>query len=155
MVLIPLLAMILFIAGTVMMMLGPILVPSAADLHTSVAIAGQLATVTSLVWDFTAFGVGPLSDTYGRRLVLLTGPLLMSLGLAGSALVNSYTSLFTARILTGFAGAMIVPTCYVACADFVSPTYRGRGVAWFLAAGSLGMATPLCQCDVRHLEPSN
>lgn len=139
MVLIPLLIMILFMASTVTIMLGPILVPLAADLHTSVAIAGQLATVTSLVWGFTAFGVGPLSDTYGRRLVLLTGLLLMGFGLAGSALVNNYASLIAARMLTGFAGAMIVPTCYVACADHVSPAHRGRGVAWAIAGASLGM----------------
>ena len=129
-----------FLVSTVMVMLGPILLPLAADLHTSVALTAQLAAVTSLVWGLSAITVGPVSDTYGRRRVLLSGMLLMSLFLGCSTLATSYGQMFFARILTGFAAAMIPPTCYAACADQLSPGQSSRAMSWSMAAGVLGGA---------------
>ena len=59
-------------------MLGPLLVALAHEFQTSVAVAGQLAAATAITWGITAPLVGPVSDVYGRRLMLLTGRLLMA-----------------------------------------------------------------------------
>jgi hypothetical protein len=68
------------------MMLGPLLVALAHEFQTSVAVAGQLAAATAITWGITAPLVGPVSDVYGRRPMLLTGLLLMAAGTLGSAL---------------------------------------------------------------------
>ncbi len=123
-----------------MTMLAPILVALSAELHTSVAIAAQLSTVTSLVWGFSAIAIGPISDTYGRRRVLLTGLLLMCLTLIASAFAGSYGAMLVARIMTGLAAAMIPPTCYAICADQLSTSDASKAMAWTMVGGVLGGA---------------
>ena len=71
-----LLSVTFFLAFTTALMLAPLLVELATEFHTSVAIAGQLAAATAITWAITALLVGPLSDTYGRRSVFLSGLML-------------------------------------------------------------------------------
>src|SRR5262249_17751325 len=70
----------IFLAMTVGLMLGPLLVALATAFHTSVAVTGQLTAATALTWGLTALLAGPVSDTYGRRRLLLL--LLGTLGAA-------------------------------------------------------------------------
>jgi len=86
-------AAIVFMVRAVMLMLGPLLVALADDFGTSIAVAGQLAAATFVTWGITAPLVGPISDTYGRKPVLLIGVLLMALGVLGSGAAWSYGSL--------------------------------------------------------------
>ena len=67
-----------FMVRAVMLMLGPLLVELADDFDTSIAVAGQLAAAFFITWGITAPLVGPISDTHGRRPVLLIGLLLMA-----------------------------------------------------------------------------
>ena len=69
---------------TVWLMLGPLLVELAAEFQTSVAVTGQLAAAIGLSWGITAPLIGPVSDTYGRRRVGLTGLMIMAIGTLGS-----------------------------------------------------------------------
>ena len=72
-----------------MLMLGPLLVALANDFGTSIAVSGQLAAATFVTQGITAPLVGPISDTYGRRPVLLIGLLLMVLRVLGSRIRSS------------------------------------------------------------------
>jgi predicted MFS family arabinose efflux permease len=85
-VLVALLAAAVFLVRTAALMLGPLLVALAVAFHTSVAAAGQLAAAINLSWAFTALVAGPVSDTYGRRRIGLTGLLIMAVGILGSIL---------------------------------------------------------------------
>ena len=71
----------IFLTMTVYLMLAPLLVELAAEFHTSVAVTGQLVAATAITWAISAPLVGPLSDTYGRRPVVLAG--LMPNGVRG------------------------------------------------------------------------
>jgi predicted MFS family arabinose efflux permease len=82
-VLVGLLAAAVFLVRTAALMLGPLLVALAAAFHNSVAAAGQLAAAINLSWALTALFIGPVSDTYGRRRVGLTGLLVMAVGIGG------------------------------------------------------------------------
>src|SRR5215475_11090635 len=90
-----------FLVRTAALMLGPLLVALAAAFHTSLAAAGQLAAAINLSWALTALFAGPVSDTYGRRRVGLTGLLVMAVGIAGSLLAWNYGVLLACRLLTG------------------------------------------------------
>ena len=78
--LISLLSSSTFATMTVAVMMGPVLISLATEFHTSVAAAGQLAAVIGVSWGIIAPLVGPISDTYGRRKVALTGMSLMAIG---------------------------------------------------------------------------
>jgi DHA1 family inner membrane transport protein len=130
----------IFLTMSVYLMLAPLLVELAAEFHTSVAIAGQLVAATSVTWAVTAPLVGPLSDTYGRRLVILTGLMLMALGVLGSVLSWSYGSLLGFRLLTGIGMANIPPNSLATIADVFSPERRGKALGWLLSATGVGTA---------------
>src|SRR5215471_21733816 len=83
-VLLILLCVAVFLVNLAVLMLGPLLVALAHAFQTSVAIVGQLAAATAITWGIVAPLAGPLSDAYGRRHILLSGLLLMALGLLGS-----------------------------------------------------------------------
>jgi MFS family permease len=56
------------------------LVALAVAFQTLVAAAGQFAAAINLSWALTALVAGPVSDTYVRRRVGLTGLLVMADG---------------------------------------------------------------------------
>ena len=64
-------------AQNAVFMLPPILVEIASDLKISVAVAGQLATATFAAWAVSLITAGPLSDSFGRRPVILAGLLML------------------------------------------------------------------------------
>src|SRR5262249_62064399 len=97
------------LAMTVGLMLGPLLVALATAFHTSVAVTGQLTAATALPWGLTALLAGPVSDTYGRRRLLLTGLLLLMLGTLGAAGARAPGGPVASPRLTGPAGAPTAP----------------------------------------------
>jgi MFS transporter, DHA1 family, inner membrane transport protein len=142
-VLLVFLAAALFLAMTVGLMLGPLLVELATVFHTSVAVTGQLAAATAITWALTAFLAGPVSDTYGRRRMLLTGLLLMGLGTLSAAGAWTYEALFACRCLTGVGAALISPNCLATVADLFPPAQRGQAMGWLVSASGLGTAMGL------------
>jgi len=129
-----------FMVRAAMLMLGPLLVALADDFGTSIAVAGQLAAATFITWGITAPLVGPISDTYGRRPVLLIGVLLMALGVLGSGLAWNYSSLMATRLVTGVGSAMIPPTIMAALADNLPPEKVGKAVGFITASSWVGVA---------------
>jgi len=121
-------------------MLGPLLVALADEFDTSIAVAGQLAAVTFITWGITAPLVGPVSDTHGRRPVLLAGLAIMTLGVLGSAAAWSYNSLLAFRLLTGMGAAMLPPTLMATIADILPAADRGRGVGFLTGSSWVGVA---------------
>jgi predicted MFS family arabinose efflux permease len=126
-----------------MLMLGPLLVELADDFGTSIALAGQLAAATFITWGVVAPLVGPISDTYGRRPVLLVGLMLMGLGILGSGFAWSYSSLLATRLITGVGSAMLPPTIMAALGDTLPPAKVGKAVGFITASSWVGVAVGL------------
>jgi len=133
-------AAIMFLVRAVSLMLGPLLVALADDFGTSIAVAGQLAAATFITWGIIAPLVGPISDTYGRRPVLLIGVLLMALGVLGSGVAWNYSSLMATRLVTGVGSAMIPPTIMAALADNLPVEKVGKAVGFITASSWVGVA---------------
>jgi len=129
-----------FMVRAVMLMIGPLLVVLADDFGTSIAVAGQLAAATFVAWGITAPLVGPISDTYGRKPVLLIGVLLMALGVLGSGAAWSYGSLLATRLITGVGSAMLPMTMMAALADNLPSEKVGKAVGFVTASSWVGLA---------------
>ena len=118
----------LFLNNTVALMLGPLLVDIADDFDTSVAVAGQLAAATFFSWAIFAPLIGPFSDSFGRRLVALTGLALMGICILGAAFAPNLIVLTALLMGTGLGGAMIPPNSMAAISDVVPPEQKGRAI---------------------------
>lgn len=84
------LAFAVFLAITAVAMLGPLLVDMADALTVSVPVAAQLVTIAAAAWAATALMVGPFSDTYGRKPILLLGTCCVAAGSLGLGLTPSF-----------------------------------------------------------------
>ncbi len=118
----------LFLNNTVALMLAPLLVGIADDFDTSVAVTGQLAAVTFFSWAIFAPLVGPFSDSFGRRLVALTGLGLMGVCILVSAFAPNFIVLMALLIGAGLGGAMIPPNSMAAISEAVPPEHKGRAI---------------------------
>ena len=135
-----LLCAVVCLATLSVLMLGPLLVGLAHEFQTSVAIVGQLAAATAITWGIIAPLAGPVSDTYGRRRMLLAGLMLMALGILGSVLAWNYGALLAFRLLTGVGAAMVPPNSIAAIADVFPPTGRGKAIGWLISATGISAA---------------
>ena len=99
---------------------------------------GLLTAVYPLLQLLVAPVWGRMSDSVGRRRLLL-------IGIAGAvasyvlfAMATSLTMLYVARALGGLLSSAIFPAASAYVADSTTETERGRGMAWLGAASSLG-----------------
>ena len=130
----------MFMVMGVSLMLGPLLVDLAEDFHTSVAVTGQLASATFIAWAIVAPLVGPISDSYGRRPIALTGLGLVTVGLVGSGLAVNYEMIFAFRTITGIGSAMIPPNSGGVIADILPPRSRGKYFGRLIGIATVGSA---------------
>jgi DHA1 family inner membrane transport protein len=135
-----LLSVTAFLTFTVGLMLGPLLVELAKEFDTSVAIVGQLVGAVALTRIIITPLVGPLSDSYGRRLILLSGLGLMVVGVLGSVLAWNYGSLLAFRLVTGGGLAVVYCNCAAIIADIFPPENRGKAIGWLVSSQGMGAA---------------
>ena len=130
----------IFGAQNAVFMLPPILVEIASGLEISVAAAGQLATATFAAWAVSLITAGPLSDSFGRRPVILGGLLMLVASVVASAFAPNIEVFLALRVLTGLAAGMLPPTSVGVLSDVISPERRAQAVSSFLAIGILTSA---------------
>ena len=114
-------------------MLGPLLPDMAQDLGTSVPLLAQLVTFSAVPWSATGLLVGPLSDIYGRRPLLLLGAALAGAGALGTAVSDSFVVLAGFRILVGIGSGMIPPTAMALIGDTFPQEKKARATGFFVA----------------------
>lgn len=118
---------------------SPLLVDLANEFHVSVAQAGVLVTLTAAPVLALALLVGPLSDAYGRRLLLLGGTAVVALSSIVGAVAPSYEVMAATRLLAGVGGAAVGPTVFAAVGDLYPYGERGRAYGYLIAANTLSM----------------
>lgn len=81
---------------------------------------------------------GPLSETYGRKVVLLTTFILYNASTLGCALSPNWVSLLVFRLLAGIGASAPISIVNGLFADIYNdPTIRGRITAAFMAVSHL------------------
>jgi len=126
-----------FSVNILVVMIGPLLVDIANDFHISIALAGQLAGFMAIPWLIVAVISGPISDTYGRKSVLLTGLGIGIIGTIGTSFAWNFISAIIFRALSGMAG--VVPTNVTAViSDYVPIKGRGKALGYITIGAGLG-----------------
>ena len=111
------------------------------DLSLSGTQIGLLAAGLSFSWAIAAFFVGRLSDTLGKRkLLLIAATVAFSLCSFLSGLATSFLFLVATRLLMGVAEGGVMPISHAMVASEVNPERRGlaQGVAQNLGSNLLG-----------------
>ena len=76
----------------------------ARDLKTTQMVIQHSLAIYLLTYALIPLIIGPLSDHYGRKPILLSGLLLYIIGCAGSLIVNSASSFLIFRAIAGMGG---------------------------------------------------
>ena len=123
-----LLCFVVFGTMTGVMMVPALLVEIAREFEVSVAVAGQLATVTFAAWAVSIVVVGPLADSIGRRPMALSGVFLVTASLLASAFAPNIEVLMALRVLVGLGGGAIAPTSVGVISDVISQAKRAQAI---------------------------
>ncbi|HZV56438.1 MAG TPA: MFS transporter, partial [Sphingobium sp.] len=111
------------------------------ELDLSQTQIGIIAGGLSFTWALAAFGVGKLSDTLGRRkMLLIASTIAFSMCSFLTGIASSFALLLGARLLMGAAEGGVMPISHAMVATEVSPQHRGlaQGVAQNLGSNLLG-----------------
>lgn len=97
----------MFFFGVVMAVLGAVLPLLASQVHLELAQAGDLFLFMNFAMLVSMLGAGPFMDRFGKKPVLVAGPVLVALALALIARATAYPALVTSVILLGLGGGAL------------------------------------------------
>lgn len=92
------------------------------------AQVGVIAAAYPAVWGLTQLATGALSDTWGRKSLIVAGMLVQGVSLLGLAFLNGFPAWLAMAALLGVGTAMVYPTLLAAVGDASHPTWRGTAV---------------------------
>ncbi len=131
-----------FLTGVNVFALNPFLATIAADLGSTVGVIGQTTTVALIVAAMTALILGPISDHWGFRNMLVVGALVMALSNVGTALAFNEWSVILARVPAGIS-AGVLSALAIGTLDAerskADQDERRAGITWLESAGALAV----------------
>ncbi|MFB9122185.1 MFS transporter [Paraburkholderia dipogonis] len=95
------------------------------DLGLTYQDLGNVTAVLGLAWGVSAILMGRLSDTLGRRKILIPAIILFSLLSGSTGLVGGVALLMTTRVLMGITEGAYCPASFAAGDDASPPVRRG------------------------------
>lgn len=125
--------LVICLATVVVMACQGIIVPNLALFAESFGVTTALIGVA-----VAAFGLGRLvmnvplgmvADRYGRRVVLVGGPVVISLSMFGSALSPNIAVFLVWRLVCGMGSAMYMTGAQIFLADISTPLNRAKNIA--------------------------
>lgn len=120
----------------------PLLGQVAERYGVSVAAAGLVLTVFGIAYATGFLVFGPLSDRLGRKAVMGTGLLALTLASGLVAFAPTFETVVGARIVQGLVAAALPPVALAYLPEALPEKLTAFGIAWmstaFLLAGLLG-----------------
>lgn len=137
--------LVMVCVSTVLVMAGqgvvsPVLPLFARSLGVSAAAVGLTLGVFGFARMVLNVPLGILSDRYGRRLLLVSGPLVTAAGMAGSGMAGGIADLLAWRLLAGAGSAMYMTGAQLYLVDISTPRNRARFIGTNQAALLTGVA---------------
>lgn len=131
--------------STVLVMAGqgvisPILPLFAKNLGVGAAVIGLTLSFFALARLILNVPLGILSDRYGRRMLLISGPLVTAVGMFGSGFAGDIVQLLAWRFIAGAGSAMYMTGAQIYLADISTPANRARFIGTNQGALLLGVA---------------
>jgi DHA1 family bicyclomycin/chloramphenicol resistance-like MFS transporter len=115
-----------------------------ADLATSASLVGLTLTTFFLGMALGQLLGGPLSDQRGRRMPIITGGLICTLGAVGCALAPSIGLLIVFRVVQGFGGGVAAVVARAVVVDVARGDALARVMSIMMALGGLApMVAPV------------
>lgn len=115
-----------------------------ADLGTSASLVGLTLTTFFIGLALGQLLGGPLSDQVGRRMPLIAGGLICTLGAIGCALAPSIEFLIVARVFQGFGGGVAAVVARAVLVDVAKGDVLAKVMSLMMALGGLApMVAPV------------
>lgn len=130
--------LLVFSASSQLMVVSPMLPQIGRELNVPPEWQGALVSAYALMVGVFALIIGPISDKYGRRRVLLVGTGLMTLALALHAVATTATMFFVVRLLAGSAGGVLTGSAVSYVGDYFPYNRRGWANGWVMSSTALG-----------------
>jgi len=102
------------------------LVDLSREFDTTVAVSGQLLSVSAIIWAIFGGLFGPLSDRIGRKSVVIGGLMITGIGVIGYSISPNFPALIGFGAVVGIGGAMAGPHLISSVGDYFSSNIRGR-----------------------------
>ena len=131
---------------------APILPRIGEALQIPQALQGTLVTGYAIALSTFAVIIGPISDRFGRRPILLAGTSLMCIMLALHAFANDFSSLLTFRIGAGVSGGVLTGVAVAYVGDYFPYERRGWANGWVMSGFAFGqvVAVPIGTIHADH-----
>ena len=120
--------------------ISPVLPLFAKQFGVGAAVVGLTLSIYALARLILNVPLGLLSDRYGRRMLLVGGPLVTGAGMLGSGLAQDIGQLLAWRFIAGAGSAMYMTGAMVYIADISSPENRARFIGMNQGALLLGVS---------------
>lgn len=127
-----------FTAACQFLIVSPILSRIGEALKVDTSVLGLLISGYGVMVAASAILAGPVSDRFGRRLVILGGCGLMGSALVLHAFAESFAALLSLRMLAGAASGMLAGSLVAFVGDTLPYEHRGRAIGVLISAMSLG-----------------
>lgn len=137
--------LLVFSASSQIMIMVPMMPQIGEQLNVPKAMLGILGSAYALMVGVFALIIGPISDKFGRRRVLLAGSGFMTVALMLHGIAYDYVSLLAMRALAGVAGGVLSGAAVSYVGDYFPYERRGWASGWIMSSTALGqiLSVPL------------
>ncbi|MGB3541569.1 MFS transporter, partial [Rubrivirga sp.] len=130
--------LLVFAAAGQIIVIAPILPRIGEQLGVGPGPLGLLITVYSVTLAVFTLVVGPVSDRFGRRRVILIGTASMAGALLLHGLADSFETLLGLRVLAGAAGGVLSGASVAYVGDTFPADRRGWANGWVMSGFAVG-----------------
>lgn len=128
----------IFLVFTGIGLVIPIMPTYMEELHINGSIVGLLVAAFSLTQLLFSPAAGRLSDTFGRKKIIIAGMIIFTLSEWMFGVVSTSLYLFISRMLGGIGAALIMPAIMAYTADVTTTKERASGMGFINAAITTG-----------------
>ena len=130
--------LVLFTSSSQFLIVAPVLPRIGEALAVPEAHLGTLVTGYAAAVAFFAILAGPISDRFGRRLVLRVGSISMAIALLLHGIADTFELLLSLRVLAGMASGILSGAAVAYIGDVLPYNQRGKALGWVMSGFAFG-----------------